>query len=599
MATDYYPRIESDQKFQQLEKKINDIQFEGAKTYDTLADAVAVDPKPADGTGFKVSKVTDAANAGNYTFQSGEANGVRFESSFGLTEADKSETGPVENGTKVTTEGQLFNTDLTSKVNNLNLDGSTYAISHFNGVNSDVLLGDSYSLDTTGDFLEIDFRDDKLPADGAAKSLYMIGTNSSSRNMFGVYDSNQIRLRQNVDNDPYKVWNTTLFKVKQFNLVRLDVISDGASGQLWQLTVNGVVIGTATKEAAFIIDKVGKTNGTGNTFAKVSIRKIRIKTATQDKTFKNLLTTGKSPVSVIDKVIQRNSPGFLSFDSNGYDTDKPQFTAYTQIKDDLYCGFNIGKYVKPVGDRLNGQNSDQFRLLDAHLYYWNGSAMVSLGQRVLTPDENECVFQVSGDGGISGGVHGNEFYQTVKFFADGFDLGNFAALSNFNFKPMKEFKYVQYSDIFKYGQSSNIKIVERGKETTVKGLGFESRNRLHMMQNLTLDPIYTSLVCVDASLVDTAMNPKMEQRTLTHSAANGSTQYLQYRGQEMKYWSEKFGLGINIYSTIENDYLGMNRTGNVSTKDNDLYAKFYRILNNKTFGLGDDLDCYTKFELKM
>ncbi|WP_167596636.1 hypothetical protein [Leeuwenhoekiella sp. ZYFB001] len=108
MATDYYPRIESDQKFQQLEKKINDIQFEGAKTYDTLADAVAVDPKPADGTAFKVSKVTDAANAGNYTFQSNEANGVRFESDFGLTEADKSETGPVENGTKVITEGQLY-----------------------------------------------------------------------------------------------------------------------------------------------------------------------------------------------------------------------------------------------------------------------------------------------------------------------------------------------------------------------------------------------------------------------------------------------------------------------------------------------------------
>ena len=77
---------------QDLDDKIDGIQFESAKTYDTLADAIALDPKPADGTGFKVSKVTDAANAGNYTFQSDEANGVRFESDFGLTEDDKSTT---------------------------------------------------------------------------------------------------------------------------------------------------------------------------------------------------------------------------------------------------------------------------------------------------------------------------------------------------------------------------------------------------------------------------------------------------------------------------------------------------------------------------
>src|SRR5690606_29919995 len=51
---------------------------ESGKIYDTLAAAQAVSPKPANGTVFQVSKL-DSGNAGVYTFQSGEAGGVRFE----------------------------------------------------------------------------------------------------------------------------------------------------------------------------------------------------------------------------------------------------------------------------------------------------------------------------------------------------------------------------------------------------------------------------------------------------------------------------------------------------------------------------------------
>tara|TARA_R110002012_G_scaffold190633_1_gene358195 strand:- start:3549 stop:5756 length:2208 start_codon:yes stop_codon:yes gene_type:complete len=101
-----------------LKEQIDAVTFEGAKTYDTLQLAkdyfASADPKPVNGTGFKVSKVTDAANAGNYTFQSGEANGVRPEGGIALTEADKSITGPSANDDKLPTNAQVF--DIFTKI---------------------------------------------------------------------------------------------------------------------------------------------------------------------------------------------------------------------------------------------------------------------------------------------------------------------------------------------------------------------------------------------------------------------------------------------------------------------------------------------------
>lgn len=96
-----------------LKDQLDNVVFEGAKTYNTLQLAkdyyASADPKPVNGTGFKVSKVTDAANAGNYTFQSGEANGVRPEGGIPLTEDDKSTTGVAAGESRLVTSEEVFN----------------------------------------------------------------------------------------------------------------------------------------------------------------------------------------------------------------------------------------------------------------------------------------------------------------------------------------------------------------------------------------------------------------------------------------------------------------------------------------------------------
>ncbi|WP_162926920.1 hypothetical protein [Flavobacterium psychrotrophum] len=60
---------------------------EAGKVYATLAEAVALNPKPANGVSFQVS-ATDAANAGYYSFQSAQPNGVKFERPYVTVASD-------------------------------------------------------------------------------------------------------------------------------------------------------------------------------------------------------------------------------------------------------------------------------------------------------------------------------------------------------------------------------------------------------------------------------------------------------------------------------------------------------------------------------
>jgi hypothetical protein len=53
-----------------------------SKVYNTLLEATSLTYKPADGTPFQVSSVTDPDNAGFYSFQSSEPNGVRYEQPY-------------------------------------------------------------------------------------------------------------------------------------------------------------------------------------------------------------------------------------------------------------------------------------------------------------------------------------------------------------------------------------------------------------------------------------------------------------------------------------------------------------------------------------
>src|SRR5690625_3893335 len=58
---------------------------EGGKAYPTLADAQAVDPKPADGTVFQVE---EEENAGYWVFDSSEPGGTKFLREFGASQED-------------------------------------------------------------------------------------------------------------------------------------------------------------------------------------------------------------------------------------------------------------------------------------------------------------------------------------------------------------------------------------------------------------------------------------------------------------------------------------------------------------------------------
>ena len=76
---------------------------EGGKIYETRAAAIAVNPKPANGIVFQVSEITDAVNAGYYSFQSAQPNGILFEKPF----LKKASVFTASDNDKLTTAAQV------------------------------------------------------------------------------------------------------------------------------------------------------------------------------------------------------------------------------------------------------------------------------------------------------------------------------------------------------------------------------------------------------------------------------------------------------------------------------------------------------------
>lgn len=69
-------------------ESIENINFEGVKVYETLAEAQAVSPTPADYTGFSVDPNTDPNNAGQYYYLASEQDGTKFYRPFPLNVND-------------------------------------------------------------------------------------------------------------------------------------------------------------------------------------------------------------------------------------------------------------------------------------------------------------------------------------------------------------------------------------------------------------------------------------------------------------------------------------------------------------------------------
>lgn len=81
---------------QDLKNEFDSINFEGVKVWDTLSEAQAVTPTPADYTGFSVNPNTDPENAGQYYYLASEQDGTKFYRDFiSKTDDLDDETGKV------------------------------------------------------------------------------------------------------------------------------------------------------------------------------------------------------------------------------------------------------------------------------------------------------------------------------------------------------------------------------------------------------------------------------------------------------------------------------------------------------------------------
>jgi len=149
----------------------------------------------------------------------------------------------------------------------------------FNGVDSTVDLGETYILDTVGDYIEIEVRAYQLNT--YSETLGILGL-SDGADSLGFYSANSVWLRPS--DEVYVKWDGLPVSLLDFHNLKLMVSNAGVD---WELFIDGVSVGSRPRNGAtFSIRNVGHSYGVSSPyFSFIDTRGITAHTATQDVTF--------------------------------------------------------------------------------------------------------------------------------------------------------------------------------------------------------------------------------------------------------------------------------------------------------------------------
>lgn len=362
--------------------------------------------------------------------------------------------------------------------------GEKFIYYQFNGTNSSVNLGTSYTLNAIGDFIEFEGWADAtaiLPNNG----LGLFGkTPSALRNLFGFYSDTQIGLRENILST-YILW-TIPGGTKINHKYKLEVVAGG-----WRLTVDDVVISTQTKTNLLEINNIGSNYA--EYFFKGNLVNAQINTATNDVTITNFSTIGTNVVQVIedtatapvleDVYLDYNPTGLLS---------QPAFIVYVRMGENslYFTGYQVAKEVSQTRQSL-------YRIMKADLFKYVSGGMVSQSKVILTIGDSECVFQESTKTDATGSAHGDEIATTTYFYLDGVRLTTTELATAFTLKSGYEFSYEQVSTIYETDNVVDNPRCSHRKITTFGDSGYKTENSLTWLS--VPNPIaiwYSGIVCV-------------------------------------------------------------------------------------------------------
>jgi len=189
-------------------------------------------------------------------------------------------------------------------------------------------------------------------------------------------------------------------------------------------------------------------------------------------------------------------PCYISYSLDGSADSKELFIIFVQNEANpkYYFGFEVGHEYN-LNDIIY---TNQYRLIKAPIYEYDGNSMNRIGENALVGGESEFVYRAENRDDFTGGIHGDEKFTEINFFADGVRLTKVDLASNFDLLPCTNFSYIQKSTLHetaKGGISNPLHPIEaiHHKKTEFNKSGYTTNNRIIWQANLSISIGYLSL----------------------------------------------------------------------------------------------------------
>lgn len=268
------------------------------------------------------------------------------------------------------------------------------------------------------------------------------------------------------------------------------------------------------------------------------------------------------------------------------------FKAYTQVKGDLYVGFEV-KHEYNMTD-LVYQN--YWRIYQALFYKFTDGIMQPTGKTALGIGESEFVLKTNSTKvDFTGGYHGDEIVADVKFLADGVLIPPSA---NIALKACEQFEYIEKSIMHETADVNGFiaghpKIADHIKHTVFKNAGYKTRNLCTWNYSGLLTIIYHGISCIHKDVATTVFSDD----TYTDQAMTGSTNnYFNAVGARLyKGRNETNGLAVEAtaYQVIPSEKDALSE---FFVHDRSTDSKYYRKTPASTVSVGEKHESY--FECK-
>lgn len=267
---------------------------------------------------------------------------------------------------------------------------------------------------------------------------------------------------------------------------------------------------------------------------------------------------------------------FVSYDPTGYKQKASVMIYLPYPNTNYYAGFSIGY----CNDTSTLVFSNQYRLLEGYQYKYEGGKMNKTDRQILISAESESVYRAKNRVDFSGGWHGDEQMQQVRFYLDG---KPYQFTSKVELLPCTEFRYEQESTIHETAKTINGVVTpnpahpveaKHFKITSFKNTGYETFNRLTWQNSVDVDFWFMGIACVGKVSATTLYNEQDKIKYIY--TGTGKTPMNNIKGaKEVFYANDSTGLSAHVTSTL---LLPKNQDENCLLKvwDRAKDSKYYR-----------------------